>query len=418
VSIRPLLIVMLLVAVFTIPSSTHGRAEEEIPTDDYRIVGVFTSYSIYDREYFVTDIPADQLTHINYASIDISANGQCASSDTWADWQYSYPGDSPAERIRGNFKQLQVLRGEHPDLKILMSIGGWDQSANFSDVALNQQARIRFVRSCLAFMRDYGFDGIDIDWRYPVSGGAEDGRPADSENLTLLLAEFRGQLEYWSERDEHRYLLTITAPAVEPLYENIQLEMIHSDLDWINLTTYGFQGSWSDLASHHAPLYGSVRDPRGEVVREGYNVDGAVNAYLDAGVPAHKIVIGVPFYAQTWRNVPPSDYFGLYQPNDGVPTGTRPGGLLYYRDLDPFFNSDGYIRFFDDETLAPWMYNPERRIAISYENEESIINKANYVQQRGLGGMMLWELSYDNDAHTLVNSAYRSLMRNNNVSRP
>jgi len=383
-------------------SMTSVRAQDTTPR--YKVVGYYTSYDIYDQQFFITDIPADQLTHLNYHAIAVSANGQCASADEWADTKFSYPGDKPTDRVRGNFKQVQLLKKSHPALKVLMSIGGWDQSRYFSDAAQNKDTRIRFARSCLAFMRDNGFDGIDVDWRYPVEGGKEGNltRPEDKANYTLLIAELRGQIEYWSNRDNKRYLLTMTAPSVEPLFKNIQIELVHGDLDWINLTTYGFQGSWSELASPAAPLYGSAKDPRGDVIRAQYNVAGAVKAYLDAGVPANKIVVGIPFYGQAWSNVRPNDFFGLYQAASGIPVGTRPGGILFYRDLVPLIASDTYTKYFDDETKSSWMYSASRRIAISYEDKASITNKVAYIKTTGLGGAMVWELSFDDDAHTLM----------------
>lgn len=383
-----------------------ANAQEEVSQP--RIVGYYTYYSIYDERYMVTDIPAHMLTHLNYAYVDISENLQCVSADQWADTGFSYPGDRSTERVRGNFKQMWLLRAEHPNLKILMSIGGWEFSDNFSEAALTEESRARFVRSCVGYMRDNGFDGIDIDWRYPEVGGKDPAaaRPEDGENLTLLIAEFRSQLEAASEEDERRYLLTMTAPAVEALYSPIELEQVHGDLDWINLTAYGFHGSWSTQSNHHAALYLNERDPTGDA---SLTVSGAVEAYLDAGVPAEKIVLGVGLFAQTWRNVLPSDYFGLFRPVEGVPTGTRANGILYYKDLASFLNSPNYVRFFDDAAQAAWMYNAERRIGISYENEVSLVHKAAYVQSMDLGGIAIWELAYDDANHTLLTNIYRAL---------
>jgi chitinase len=397
--------IILLALAATLCISLNVVWADEVP-NPYRVVGYYFSYDIYTPQYFITDIPAHQLTHLNYGYVDISANGQCASSDEWADTGYAYPGDRQNERLRGNFKQLKLLKENNPDLQVLMSIGGWEHSDRFSDVALTQESRIRFARSCIAFMRDNNFDGIDLDWRYPVAGGRTMGRPEDAANYTLLIAEFRGQLEYWNERDSRRYLLTMTAPGVSTLYTNYQLQLVNGDLDWFNLTAYGYYGQWSGVAGHESPLYDSSLMPETEN-REA--VADSVNAYLDAGIPADKIVLGVPFFAQAWRNVRPNDFFGLYQQADGVPSGTRPGGILYYGDLTSLFTSDSYTRFFDDEAKAAWMYNPESRIAISYENAESMLYKAAFVRSLGLGGMMAWELSFDDDSHTLLNAITQGL---------
>jgi len=400
---------LLLASIIAVVSSAAQTTNAQDTAPLYKRVGYFTSYSIYSQQYFVTDIPVQFLTHLNYYAINISQNGQCVSGDQWADTQFSYAGDKPTERLRGNFKQLQLLKKNNPNLKILMTIGGWDQSRYFSDVAATHDARIRFVRSCIAFMRDNKFDGIDIDWRYPVNGGKDDNdySPDDSANLTLLLAEFRGQLDYWSNRDNKSYLLTM---ALNPaFYTNFQLTQVQGYIDWINLMAYGFEGDWSKIASPFSPLYGSSKDPRGDKARLANSVEGAVKECLDAGVPADKIVLGLGLYAQAWSSVKSNDLFGMYEPVQGVPAGTRPGGILYYRDLLPLLTSDSYTRFFDNETKTPWLYSEARKVAISYEDQESIHDKAAYVTDMGLGGVMFWELSFDDDAHTLLQAANDAL---------
>lgn len=402
--VRQCVLVMVVFALLAM-SGVDAQAQSD---EDLKLVAYYLSYDIYDEQYFVTDIPAQLLTHLIYAYVDISDNLQCESADDWADTGYSYPGDRQTERTRGNFKQLQLLREQNPNLQILMSIGGWEHSANFSDAALTEDARVRLARSCIAFMRENGFDGIDVDWRYPVvaTDSNPNVRPEDSSNLTLLMADFRGQLEYWADQDGRRYLLTMAVSGSEALYSSIELNLVQQDVDWFNLMSFGFYGSWSPLTSHFAGLY---RNPRDSESADAYTVDAAVNAFLDAGVPAQKIVLGVPFYAQTWRNVRPNDYFGLFQPTDGVPSGTRPGGTLYYQDLEPFLSSPAYIRFFDDDAKAAWMYNADRRIAISYENEASILLKMNYVQAMGLGGALAWELAFDSDNHALLRAMHEGL---------
>lgn len=376
----------------------------------FKVVGYYSSYNIYDREYFVTDIPVENLTHLIYAPIAISDNGQCESSDDWADMGYKYPGDRDTERLRGNFKQLAILKEDYPDLRVIMGIGGWDFSEYFSEIAASEQARVRFARSCLAFMREYGFDGIDIDWRFPVEGGkAGPGIEDDTDNFAIMLADFRGQIDYWNTEDDEEYVLTLTIPGVPEQYQFFPLEDATTLIDWFNVMSFSYEGAWSEFAGHAAPLFSSDRDPRDVDSRATYNVDGTVNGLLNLGIPADKIVIGIPFFGQSWRNVRPNDYFGLYSETDGVPTGTRPGGQLFFSDLTTFLDSDRYVRFFDQSAGVPWMYNEEARIAISYENAESILGKAAYVRRVGLGGMLAWELSFDDRSNTLISAMAEGL---------
>jgi len=390
--------------------TTYAQGNE--PTNSlYRVVAYFSSYSIYDLDYYVTDINPEIVTHINYRPFTVSENGQCITTDQWADTGYLYPGDDEFDRVRGNVHQLHMMRGDYPNLKLMMSVGGWELSEYFSDVALDEASRLRFARSCIALLRDYEFDGIDIDWRYPVVGGAEpvNARPSDTDNYVLLLETLRDELDKAGDKDERRYLLTALIPSSEALYTYYDLNAMHPYLDWLNVATYGYSGVWSEVASPHAPLYGSNRDPRSETVREVYNVDGTVNAFLDAGIPANKIVMGIAFFAQTWSNVRPNDIFGLYEPASGIPTGTRPNGVLYYRDLDPLLESENYTKYFDDATKTPWMYNADRRIAVSYENPRSIQFKASYVERFGLGGMMITEVGFDDASGTLLDAIGENL---------
>jgi chitinase len=125
--------------------------------------GYYASWTLYTRGYEVADIPAQRLTHINYAFANISAAGEVVLGDSWADVEMSYAGDTGAEPFQGAFNQLLKLKARHPHLKTLISVGGWSWSSRFSDVALTADSRAKFARSAVAFITRYGFDGIDID---------------------------------------------------------------------------------------------------------------------------------------------------------------------------------------------------------------------------------------------------------------
>ncbi len=185
---RRRLLICLIFALFLIGVTVH--AEGESPQ---HIIAYFSSWSIYARQYFVTDIAADMLTNINYAFANISDAGECTLGDAWADTQFPYPGEKEGDGVLGNFHQLQLLKEQNPNLQTLISIGGWTWSAKFSDLALTDASRKKFAASCLAFMKQYGFDGLDIDWEYPTGGGNTGNveRAEDPANFILLLTELR-----------------------------------------------------------------------------------------------------------------------------------------------------------------------------------------------------------------------------------
>jgi chitinase len=395
-SLKQWLIMLLLLVL------AAGTSPAQAQSSEYRVVGYYTFYSIYELDYDVTDIPVDRLTHLIYAHIDITDTGQCASADEYADTEYAYPDDRNFQRLKGNFNQLQLLTEEHPDLTVMMSIGGWDMSDGFIEAAATAESRERFVNSCITFMQRYGFEGIDIDWRYPVSGGRVEGGADDSENFQLLMRDFRAALDIASTDDDKRYELSMTAPPFPDLIENFEMRELSRMVDFVNLMTYGYEGPWSDITGHIAPLSLNPQDPRAMGEQERFTVEGGVNTLLDAGVSARQIVVGVPLYGQAWQDVRPNDFFGLFSLHSGVPQGTRDGGRLYYRDLSTFINSPNYTRFFDKAAAGAWLYNEDARIAISYENVESLRRKAEFVQSMNLGGMMVWQLSYDDAAHTLL----------------
>ncbi|HVS39481.1 MAG TPA: glycoside hydrolase family 18 protein [Gemmataceae bacterium] len=382
-------------------------APRDAPTADAtpkRIVAYFAEWGVYGRKYNVMDVPADKLTHINYAFAQIDADGEIAVIDARAALEKVYPGDSrEAGALHGNFHQLQLLKKDHPQLKTLISVGGWSKSGRFSDAALTDDSRSKFARSCVDFIGKYGFDGVDIDWEFPVAGGAEGdtARPEDKENFTLLLAELRKQLDERGKTDGAHYLLTFAAPAGPGNYKHIELAKVAKLVDWINLMTYDFAGSWSPVTNFNAPLYGASNDPGGEAARKRLNVDAAVKAYRDAGVPDDKIVVGVPFYGCGWTGVKDVND-GLFQPH----SKERPkGGAFEYRDLAADYVGK-YDRHWNDEAKVPWLFDPKAGVMISYDDPESIRLKAEYVKKANLGGVMCWELSGDDGKASLLTAIH------------
>jgi chitinase len=343
-------------------------------TPGWRVIGYYPGWSV--DAHPPESIAADKLTHLNYAFARIDlATGECMLGDA--------ASDAPT------FAGLAKLKQQFPHLRILISIGGWDWSEGFSDAALTPNSRQRFAQSCIdLFLIQYGasFDGIDIDWEYPTGGGMSDHitRPEDTRNFTLLMEEFRRQTDALSSQNGRTYLLTAAIPSIAPQFELRQLSNI---LDWINLMTYDFHGSWDSTTNFNAPLYSPDDNPSGP----DDSVDRAVRWHLAQGVPPGKLCLGVPFYGRAWSGVPATDN-GLYQPVTSVLEGNYDYDKLVVSQI----NQNGFRRYWSEEAQVPWLYNPTAGIFITYDDPQSIALKAAYARQQGLGGVMIWEINADN----------------------
>ena len=362
------------------------------PAAGTRIVGYFPSWGIYGRDYQVEDIPAEKLTHINYAFANIGADLRVTMGDAYADGI--------------NFASLRTLKQQHTQLQTLISVGGWTWSERFSDVALTAVSRTAFAESAVEFMLEHGFDGIDIDWEYPVSGGEWDNvnRPEDKQNYTLLMQELRTQLDVLEAQHGRDYWLSIAAPAGPGTMQNFEIANLANTLDWINLMAYDLAGHWDPQTGHNAPLYDQADNPADD--RLDWN--SAIDAYLSAGVPNDKLVIGAPFYGRVFGGVGSTNN-GLYQPDTQIVSGTDgQSGYLSYWDIQDRYLSEGsgYTRYWDSEAQVPYLYNPDTQQFVTYDDEQSIGLKADYINDRELGGLMFWELATDARDHSLLDTVY------------
>lgn len=364
------------------------------------MIGYYPSWATYQRDYQVSEIPANQLTHINYAFANVS-NGQCVLGDGYADTDKFFPGDSWDQGAkRGNFNQLAKLKAAHPNLKALISVGGWTWSGNFPAAASTVESRDRFATSCVAFMKTWGFDGVDIDWEYPVSDGLTPGTAADKHNYTLLLEALRAKLDAQGTADGRHYLLTVAAPAGPSTLANQEIAQVAATVDWVNLMSYDFHGGWDSTTGHNSPLEAPAGDP-GPV---GLNVDSAVRAWRNGGTPADKLVVGMPFYGRGWSGVSGANN-GLFQTATGVPPGTWEAGVFDYHDLvTRYIDQPGFTRLWDPTAKVPYLWNASNGVFISYDDPESLAEKARYVKDNGLAGAMFWELSSDTGENALLDS--------------
>jgi chitinase len=340
--------------------------------EPHRVVAYLASWSVPPV------IQAQKLTHLNFAFAHIDAAHRVTL-------------DSPG--AGASLRTLQALKTQNPQLKILLSVGGW-QAEGFSDAALTDSSRRDFADSAGQLLRDYSLDGIDLDWEYPGQGVAGiKFRPEDRHNFTLLLRTVRATLDSQSAAQKrigsNRYLLTIAA-ADREYFDYTEMDQAHVYLDWINLMSYDFFNSLTPTTGHHAGLYRSEH-----ALPRDRNADSAVTQFLVAGVPADKIVLGVAFYGR--------GFAGVTARNNGVnePYDHFEGEHSYAELAANLIGKQGFVRYWDARAQAPYLWNPASRVFITYDDPQSIAIKAHYVLDHRLGGMMFWELSQDRDSELL-----------------
>jgi chitinase len=240
------------------------------------------------------------------------------------------------------------------------------------------------------------FDGIDIDWEYPGScGNTCNFRPEDTQNFTALLAEFRNPLN----AAKPGALLTIAVPAGIDKIAKIQVSQIHQHLNFINLMTYDMHGARETTTKFHSPLYNSAANPAKALK---YSTDEAVQAWLDGGTPASKLVVGVPFYGCGWTGVANANQ-GVWQSASGAAQGTYETGIEDYKVL----KAKGHPGYTHPDTKAFYTFNGTE--FWSYDNPSSMGVKMTYIKNKGLGGAMFWELSGDTTNGELITAVKNGL---------
>jgi chitinase len=305
-----------------------------------------------------------------------------------------------APEAAGNLAVLTALRHENPSLKVLVSVGGWLWSGGFSDVALTPSSRATFIDSVAAFLTRYQLDGLDVDWEFPGQTGAGHAfRPEDKQNYTLLLKELRARFDTMHKQSHRRLYLTTAVGATTDFLDHTQMGEVQKYVDAVNLMGYDYYEPDADkITGHHAPLFINPADPK------GISVDRSVREYEQAGVPAAKIILGVPFYGHVWGQVPRKDH-GLYQPGQQVPNAFTDYSAISRTML----GQPGYIRYWDNTASVPYLYNADKQLFVSYEDPQSLALKGKYVIEHHLGGMMFWEYSGDDASGSLLNTIDASL---------
>ncbi|MFC8175371.1 chitinase C-terminal domain-containing protein [Streptomyces sp. NPDC013012] len=453
-----------------------------------RVIGYFTGWRTGKNgqdAYLADDIPWDKITHINYAfahvdaankvSVGTDGPNNAATGMTW-------PGVAGAEMdpslpYKGHFNQLNKFKKQHPDVKTLISVGGWAETGGYfddsgkrvgsggfytmatnADGSVNQAGINTFADSAVAFIKKYGFNGVDIDYEYPTSM-KDAGHPADfpisnarraglNKGYAALMKTLREKLDRAGATDGKHYLLTVAAPSSGYLLRGMETFQVQKYLDYVNIMSYDLHGAWNEYVGPNASLFDDGKDAElasanvygsAQYGGIGYlNTDWAYH-YFRGSMPAGRINIGLPYYTRGHKNVQggtdglwgkaaasscPAGS-GLTKCGDGAvgidnlwhdkddngvesPAGSNP--MWHAKNLEKGIVGDyvtqygfpantqltgTYARKYDSTLVAPWLWNAQKKVFLSTEDEQSVAKKAEYVVDRGIGGTMVWEMAGD-----------------------
>ncbi|NBE52913.1 glycoside hydrolase family 18 protein [Streptomyces boluensis] len=370
--------------------------EKETAAAGSKVVGYFTEWGVYDRNYHVKNIDtsgsADKLTHINYSFGNVQG-GKCTMGDAYAATDKAYTADQSVDGkadswdqpLRGNFNQLLKLKAKHPNLKVLWSFGGWTWSGGFTEAAKNPEA---FAQSCYDLVENSKwadvFDGIDIDWEYPNACGLScdtSGREAYKNLMGAVRAKFKDQL--------------VTAAIPADASDGGKLDAADyagaaQYVDWYNPMTYDFFGAWDAKGptAPHSPL--SKYDG---IPKDTWNSEATIAKLKGLGIPSEKLLLGVGFYGRGWTGVTQKEPGGTAT---GPAAGKYEQGIDDYKELKTKCPANG--------TVGGTAYAHCGNEWWSYDTPETLAGKMAYKNKEGLGGTFFWELSGDTANGELIKS--------------
>jgi len=414
-----------------------------------------TYYANYNVAQLQSNGVAGVLTHIIYAFAKPVANGSnvnCELADTYADYQKvvpQVPGATPAAApLQGNFGALVQLKHLNPNLKVLISIGGWNPptyNTLFDQAASTTAQRQAFVGSCINMFIQGNiasgvstgtlFDGIDLDWEFPNAN--------DTANFTALLTEFRNELTTLTGTTGRTYQLLADLAAGPSTpgaaadsgndggYNTINISAVAAELNYMNVDGYNYAGDWSNATNDASALYDETANPLYGTPAD--DIDATVQYYMSQGAPPAKYTMGFPLYGAGWAGGLTSTNGGMYQNATGVtdptgvltPNGTSPvpnangvgncssgdnqsspaagcdvlltDGLATYGTIVNLLNN-GFTPSYDSTRCAARMFNATTSTAFSYDNATSVQCKVNFIKSMGFGGGYVWAIK-DDDAN-------------------
>lgn len=418
-----------------VPSST-AKVHAATETPAYRNVMYYGEWSIYagQKYFYPSKIDGSQITHLNFAFLDMDANGDLVLCDEHADFQTILPeqqGLTYGEPYAGVLGAMNILRSKYPNMKIGISVGGWTRSGDFAAVAADPAKRANFAKNITKFVDYLGYDFVDIDWEYPTAVRASDpagngvtidegcpGTEADTKNFTLLMQEIRDELDALGKQNDKYYELSVAMSASPAMMAKIEYDKVMDIVDFANMMTYDLNGAWNAYTGHQTALYTNPAYDT-ETQKDGqFSVDACIQYLRDTygnKIDYSKIVIGVAPYTRGWAGVQKdgrdAENPGLYataEPNSVKAADGTTSGTFAYGDIETLKSQYKLKEYYDEKAEAAYYYSEETGYFFTCDNERSVAAKGEYVKENGLGGLISWMASLDS-ANTITKTMKESL---------